>query len=271
MPSNWGGKFFIGGVQVYNFIETTGADATGLTLRTFSLMTDPEAWFDEDNLGNYSVFGIHYILTPSSIHPQVPVTLVRSAGRFDLWSVGTGGIFQVADTTTPIEANASDLGIATRAFLWGNLPGKGIYQPVAFAGQPAPTPTLRPGEHPVGPAGTVVSEVDGLFSGTASAVVQANRTSVVVLKASFDPGWSATVDGAKVTPEMVTPALLAVRVGPGRHVIVFTYHGYGSYPLLFGIAAVTLVAVGAGPTLWRRRRRATVLAEPGDELGVATD
>ena len=217
LPSSWGYRFYVGGVQVYNFVEDTNADAMGLTLRTFSLMTDPEGWFDEVNPGDYSVFGVHYILAPVGLRPGVPATLLKRAGPYALWSVGAGGIFQVVDTTTPITANASDLGSATKAFLKSGLPARGIYPTIAFAGQPAAAPTLASGEMPSGSAGSVTSEEDNLASGSAAAVVTANRTAVVLLKASFDPGWQATVDGEPVTPVMVAPALLGVTVAPGTH------------------------------------------------------
>lgn len=255
LPSNYGYHFFVGGVQVYNYMENTKANAMGLTLRTFSLMTDPEAWFDQYNLGDYKAFGVHYILTPSTMLAPVPAKLLKTEGPYSLWSVGSGGIFQVVDTTTPISSNASDLGSTTKDFLQSDLPARGIYPTIAFAGQAAATPTLTPGEVPRGPAGTVVSSTDDLSAGYAKAVVSANRTSVVLLSASFDPGWSATVDGESVPTEMVAPALLGVTVAPGTHTVVFTYHGYGSYPTLFVVSAATLLAVGVGPVLWRRRRR----------------
>ena len=95
-----------------------------------------------------------------------------------------------------------------------------------------------------------------LSDGRVSTIVFANRTAVVLLKSSFDPGWTVTVNGVQVAPEMVAPALVGVTVAAGPHHVVFQYHGYGSYPLLFLIALLTLVGVGAGPWAWRRYQRA---------------
>ena len=255
LPTNWGYDFRIGGVQVYDYLEGTTADAVGLTLRTFSLMTDPEAWFDEDNPGDYSVFGVRYILAPAGMVPPVPATLLERDGDVALWSVRSTGVIQVVDTTTAIAANASDLGATTKAFLASDLPDQAIYPTIAFAGQPAAPPTLAPGQRPAGPAGTVAVETLDLANGSAAAVVTARRPAVVLLKVSFDPGWTATVDGVTVATQMVAPALVGVAVGPGTHRVVFTYHGYGSYAALFAVAVATLVALGVGPAVWRRRRR----------------
>jgi uncharacterized membrane protein YfhO len=87
----------------------------------------------------------------------------------------------------------------------------------------------------------------------------ARRSAAVVLSASFDPGWSALVDGHRARVVMLAPALPAVSVGPGVHTITFSYEGFGFYPALFAVLVVTLVAlVWWGPfdgwTLLRRRR-----------------
>ena len=255
MPSNWGHHFFVGGVQAYIYMENTNVDAVGFTLRGFGLMTDPEAWFDQDNPGDYSVLGIRYLLLPKGMQPPVPATLLTESGDYTLWTVPSSGLVQVVDTTGSIPANASNLGDATKDFLASSLPDESIYPTIAFDGQPAAASTLAPGEHVTGPAGRVASVNNNLSDGELSTVVVANRTSVVLLKSSFDPGWTATVDGVSVTPEMVAPALVGVTVAPGVHRVVFVYHGYGSYPLLFVIALLTLVGVGAGPFVWRRTRR----------------
>jgi hypothetical protein len=255
MPSNWGYDFKVGGVQVYIYMENSSVDAIGFTLRTFSLMTDPEAWFDQYNPGDYSALGIRYLLLPTSMKPPVPATLLTKSGVYALWTVDTPGLVQVVDTTTPIAANASDLGLTTKAFLASSLPDRGIYPTIAFAGQPAATPTLTAGEQPSGPAGRVLSVHDDLTNGRVTTNVFANRQSVVLLKSSFDPGWTVTVNGIQVEPEMIAPALVGVTVAAGPNHVVFQYHGYGSYPLLFAIAILTLLGVGVGPALWRRARR----------------
>jgi uncharacterized membrane protein YfhO len=101
----------------------------------------------------------------------------------------------------------------------------------------------------------VLGEHDDLADGRAVATIFANRTAVVLLKSSFDPGWSVTVDGQPATVEMVAPALVGVTVSPGKHTVAFQFNGYSSYPLLFGTGFLTLMLFGVGPTFWRRFAR----------------
>ena len=50
-PTNWGNDFLVGAVPVFKYLESQDIDEVGYTLRTASLMTDPEYFFDESNPG----------------------------------------------------------------------------------------------------------------------------------------------------------------------------------------------------------------------------
>ncbi len=63
-PTNWGNDFLVGAVPVFKYLENKDIDEVGYTLRTASLMTDPEYFFDDANPGDYPLFGIGYIMTP---------------------------------------------------------------------------------------------------------------------------------------------------------------------------------------------------------------
>ena len=80
-PTNWGNDFTVGDVPVFKYLESKDIDEVGYTLRTASLMTDPEYYFDDTNPGDYPLFGIGYILTPDGPwQPPVPADQVRCAG-----------------------------------------------------------------------------------------------------------------------------------------------------------------------------------------------
>jgi len=259
MPSNWGHHFYVGDVPVYIYLEQLDVDAVGFTLRTSGLMTDPEAYFDEFQLGDYAAFGVHYLILPLHHLPPVAATLLRTAGPYRLWQVDTArasALIQVVDTYGVIFANNADLGTQTNAFLQSSLPGRAVYSTISFSGQAAATPTLTSLSQQRGIAGVVTSQSQDLVDAqSARATVVANRTAVVLLKVAYDPGWSVTVDGRASSTIMLAPALLGVEVTAGRHVVVFTYHGFTGYVVLYPLAIVTLLSVGIGPWWWRRRRR----------------
>jgi uncharacterized membrane protein YfhO len=75
-----------------------------------------------------------------------------------------------------------------------------------------------------------------------------------VLSASFDPGWTATVDGRPARTQMVAPALVATIVPVGAHQIVIRYRGWQGYPLLFAVGAAVLLALVCADI---RRKRPT--------------
>ncbi len=258
MPSNWGHQFYVGAVPVYIYLEQLGVDAVGFTLRTSGLMTDPEAYFDEFQPGDYSAFAVRYLLLPVGHRPPVSATLLRTAGPYRLWRVGsaaTSSLIQVVDTYGTIAADNATLGTHTESFLHSNLPQRALYATIAFAGSPAAPPTLSSLSRREGVAGFVTSQSQDLLIGQrARAVVVARRRAVVLMKVAYDPGWVATVDGRSRPTIMLAPALIGVEVTPGHHVVRFTYHGYRHYPLLDVVAVFTLVAVALVPG-WRRRGR----------------
>ncbi|MGH3170599.1 MAG: YfhO family protein [Trebonia sp.] len=98
---------------------------------------------------------------------------------------------------------------------------------------------------------------------------------VVVLSASYDPGWTATVNGRPQPVRMVAPALVAVDVPAGTDRVAFRFRGYGDYPVLFALGDLALAAAAVGPACigYVRRRRlsgfSAGLPPGGDQIGWA--
>ena len=249
MPTNWGMDFTVGQVPVFKYLESRDVDEVGYTLRTASLMTDPEYFFDESNPSDYQLFGIHYLIVPTGYYPPVAARMVMRSGPYSLWTVGTIGYVHVGRIVGTLPANRSDIGTRTIPLLHSHLAQEGDYVDVAFGeshagGEPLPSPSRQPA------VGTVASEIDNLDRGDVTTTVDMRRPGAVVLSASFDPGWTATVDGHRQATRMVAPALVATDVSAGRHTIVFRYRGYGDYLELFALCVLTM-AVLLGADLMR--------------------
>jgi uncharacterized membrane protein YfhO len=85
--------------------------------------------------------------------------------------------------------------------------------------------------------------------------VDASRPAWVMLKESYSPQWTATVDGKPAKTQMLAPSFVGVAVPAGRHSVVFTYKARSYYPLLFAFSALTMLGLALGPRGWRRYRR----------------
>jgi hypothetical protein len=243
MPSNWGQDFTVGAVPVFKYLESRDVDEVGYTLRTASLMTDPEYYFDDRDPSDYRLFGIRYLILPAGDEPPVRARLAMRSGPYSLWTLpGAGGVLQAGTIVGRLTANRTDIGKRSIPLLNSRLAQAGDYLRVAY-GQPGGRESPLPQTSPATPAGTLPAESDKLQQGLVAAIVRMRRAGVVVLSASFDPGWTATVDGRRQRTEMVAPALVATTVPKGTHRIIFSYRGRQNYLLLFAVGAAALVAL----------------------------
>ena len=62
-------------------------DEVGFTVRTASLMTDPEVEFDEKNPADYAAFGIRWLILPTGMQSPVPAAAVEHRGGYALWEI----------------------------------------------------------------------------------------------------------------------------------------------------------------------------------------
>jgi hypothetical protein len=88
--------------------------------------------------------------------------------------------------------------------------------------------------------------------------------SYLVLVDTFDPGWSATVDGSPAPIRPAYVAFRAVALEPGSHAVVFTYQPAGFVQGLWISACGLALALG----LWLVPRRQTVF--PVDHRGLGS-
>jgi hypothetical protein len=242
MPSNWGQDFTVGEVPVFKYLESRDVDEVGYTLRTASLMTDPEFYLNDRNPSDYRLFAIHYLILPAARRPPVRAQLVMRSGAYALWTLPSAGYVQAGRIVGEIPANRATVGVRSVPLLNARLAQAGDYLRVAW-GQPGDYGHPLPQPSPASPPGTPLAQSAELPQGLLTARVRMRRAGIVVLSASFDPGWTATVDGRRMPTEMVAPALLATTVPAGTHRVSFRFRGWPDYPLLFAVGAAVLVAI----------------------------
>jgi len=232
----------VGRIPVFRYLESADADEVGYTLRTASLMTNAEYQL-HGNLPDYALFGIRYLLVPADAAVPPEASFVARRGHYALWELPGDAYIQVVETVGVIRENRGDISESAASFMRSALHVRGGYQAVDFAGAGDPGQGGKPATASTAvAAGTVIAQTADLGRGAAWARVRASRDAVVLLHASFDPGWKVTVDGMPRPAKMVSPALVGVAVGPGTHVIVFRYVGFGYYGQLAVICLAVLLA-----------------------------
>jgi hypothetical protein len=253
MPSNWGQNFTVGAVPVFKYLESEDVDEVGYTLRTASLMTDAEYFFDDRDPSDYRLFGIRYLVLPARDQPPVRARLAMRSGPYALWTIDGAGYVQAGRIVGAISANRTNLGEATVPLLRSGLTDDGAYLSVTYESD-----VRRHGRLPAvrsdPSTGTVLAEHADLRDGRDSATVRMPRSGIVVLSASYDPGWTATVNGRRQPVRMVAPALVAVDVPTGTDHVIFRYHGYRDYPQLLALSGLTLAMTALVPVCARRSR-----------------
>jgi len=238
---------------VFKYLESRDVDEVGYTLRTASLMTDPEYFFDDRDPSDYRLFGIRYLILPARDQPPVSARLAMRSGPYRLWTIDGAGYLQAGQIIGEISANRTNVGARSRPVLGSGLAADGAYLSVRYGsggGEDGRLPTVRSQSS----AGAVSAERADLDDGEASATVRMRRPGITVLSASYDPGWTATVNGRQRPTRMVAPALVAVDVPAGTDHVVFRYHGYGDYPELLALSGLSLAMVAVAPVCMRRVR-----------------
>jgi hypothetical protein len=246
----------IGFVPVHAALLDRDVDAVGNLLRVSSLSTSMEAQFDDSSAWQYELFDVRYVVLPVGRQPSVAATFVMRRGPYALWQVPTGGYVGVVDAVDPIVSDVEGLGNAVSPFLRSELFSRSRYPLLRLPRTRAGRPTTTAYAVLDGPPGSVLTQLGDAATGRFRAHVDARRASYVVLRQSWHPRWHATVDGHPVTAVPIAPSFVAVRVGPGRHVVDFDYRPWRTEWLvlegLLGLVALHLALT------WLQSRRASV-------------
>lgn len=245
-PYNWGRTFLFGQGPVYLYLADQDVDQISTEAWAASLMEEPQNNFNETNPSDYAIFGVRYLLLPSTRTPAVSAHLLLKHGPYALWELPGNGYFSVVTPSGLIRENKATIAQYASLMLNSAYFAHHVDMSVAFGGTSAVVslPTLSLTSAP----GRVLTDTVTLDEGFASAVVAMHHSGNLVLSASFDPGWRATVDGHPVPTRMLAPALVSVPVPRGVHTVVFTYRGYPYFPEL-------LVLSGGGVLLLGRRSK----------------
>jgi len=242
-------------VPVFKYLESQDVDEIGYTLRTASLMTDPEYFFDQANPSDYTLFGVRYLILPVAMSSPVPALSIMHRGPYRLWIIRSNGYLDVVETVGVVHEDRADVASQSLGLIRSSLIARHLDLAVAFDGAAAAarTTSLRPSTSTtINSPGSVPSQPMSLSNGVARGMVHLVRPGIVMLSASFDPGWHVTVDGHPEPIQVLAPAVVGVKVTAGIHRVEFTYRGFSLYPELIVLGIMALLVLLA--LTWSRRR-----------------
>ncbi|MGQ0679649.1 MAG: YfhO family protein [Actinomycetota bacterium] len=242
--ANWGADYLVHFVPVYARIAYLMGDGVGFTSRTGGLSSDIEAIIDDSDPAHFDLLNAKYVIAPDDLPLAVQAREMARAGSHYLWELPSTGYLKVIETVGPaITANAANIQARNLEFLKSDLPSRGLHPTIAFNGRPAAEPTTSVGGSAGSAAGVVAKQFAHGVEGRYGGEVEMARGAVVMLKSSYDPRWTATVDGKQAETFMVAPSFVGVGVPSGTHRVEFRYQPYGGYPVLILVGLLAVVGL----------------------------
>lgn len=198
---------------------------------------------DVPTLQDVRLLGVRYLVIPTGIEAPLPGTLVDRAQGYDLVEVDAAQSLVSVVPSWNIVANRAE---AIAAVLARDFDPA---QTAILGSDPGITP--EPGGVPGSAAWSELSAEDVQLD------VVAGSPSIVVVRSSYDDGWSATVDGRPVPVLPADGFLTAVAVGTGHHRVRLTYRDQTLAQGLIANGGVWIAIAAAfvtALTVERRRR-----------------
>lgn len=225
-------------VLIFNGLPVVASPYSSLSLNA-DLMWD----FTENKAEHYDLFDVRYVVQPTgAAAPSFLVPLVRTQ-RYTLYQAYTSGYAGYASVI-------DDVSVTTQRRLfeinrpWFNGPDLANREIHRFA-FPASIDTAAPVAPAVCARPSYPSET--VLPGRIEASVRCDSASALVIKVTYHPNWTLTVDGRHVGTFMASPSFLGAMVPAGEHTVVAEYHPSAAKTPLFLLAV--LVAIGLGASM----------------------
>ncbi len=252
--ANWGKEYRIGSVPVYALLAANRIDNPGYLYHALSLNADIEGYLDESRPATFNLFNLRYIITPDGQPAPAFARFLAAHGRHRLYEVETTGYFDLVDSDVTLYGNPRDWFEAARAWLHSGLVEARQHPAIVLGAKPAAEGLTLPlnaaPEYLTGlplpqhePCGRMLDEQ--VAGNLYAAEFEADRPCWLLFKATFHPGWRATVDGEPAETQMLAPSFVGVAVEPGEHRAELRYKppALRLWLLLAGLGALLLAAI----------------------------
>lgn len=268
--ANWGKDYKIGSVPVYALLAVSQIDNPGYLYHALSLNADIEGYLDESRPATLNLFNLGYAIVPEGWQPPAGARPLGAYGRHRLYQIPTTGYFDLVDSDLILYGGRDAWFEAARAWLHTGLVEARQHPRIVFGLAPegpgdalplSAAPELLPGRDQAQPepCGQLVAET--VAGNRYTVEIDAGRACWLMLKATFHPGWRATLDGQPVETHMLTPSFVGLAVEPGRHRAVLAYEP-GALRLWLLAAGLGVLLLAAAAEWQRGRFRLTARLAP---------
>jgi hypothetical protein len=273
----WGKSFRIAETPYYMYLSTLGFPTIAWLPETWSMNSDTEQFFGEDNQSHYGLYDLKYVVAPPTQPAQPFWKKIKTNPSWTLYETDADGYITGGTSPSVISVNKGNLVNLVHLWVQSDYP-KSLLFPQLTYGKPddddrRPRFTMvdeanyrvqdgtryslmrnKPVYISAKPAVTVKNQktdADMVFSADVT-VPSPCHSCVAVLKQTYHPQWQATVDGVPAKTFAVFPFFTAVSLPEGgTHTVVFRY-GPGQEKLILLLVAGIAVVGGTGIAVWRR-------------------
>lgn len=244
--NGWGRDFKVGWMPVYTFLSREHFDQTSFLYHSMSKTSDVIFEYDESSAFDVA-FGIRAVVAPTDRIMPPHLRLRGTHGEFAVYESPSEGYFGLVDIGGQYTGPAPAAYELNYAWLKSSLPGEGIVFSLeristgldadyceAISALNAKQTRQR---------GQIIAESKA--GETYSAHVQMLRPAYVLIKITWHPYLTATVDGRPVPLIPVTPGFGAVPVQAGDHQVEVTFRPgpLKAILLIAGICVFTMVCI----------------------------
>ncbi len=203
---------------------------------------------NEPTIEDLHLLGVRYLIVAEGQAPSVPARAVRRADGYVLYEI---------DGWQPLASVVGDVRVvADRASSLRAVLTDGFDPAVEAVVESDPGLGLRSGTG--GGSSGVVTAIEERTPEDVSVTVSASTDALVVVRTNWDPGWTATVDGAPAPVLRTDHFLQGVPIPSGRHEVRLTYDdpSVGRGLIASGVVWLAMLVVGVGAAITERRRAA---------------
>jgi hypothetical protein len=266
---------------MYMYISTYGVNTALWLPETWSMNSDTEQYFSEDQAKDYDLYNLKYVAAPKDLKPQPFWKKLKENPFWTLYEAPSTGYFTVGTRTQAVVTEKTDLINIVHLWVQSDAHKNRLFPQLAYRRSDI-TPNINV------PVITMTDEVtyttasgdrqnifavNPLYAGEKPKAMllgpervdsdQVYRTTVevekdcsecyLVLKQTYHPNWKATVNGEPVKPISVFPFFVAVplaRSGVFEVVVSYEPHPW-KMPLLI-LATLTATGLILSPFVARK-------------------